>query len=79
MEFSAPSEEEKRSTAEYAEIAELFLGIDKKHKSFQRYGPLFVLRSSGDREKELNEEEAESAEVPLFLFLILCVLRDLCG
>jgi hypothetical protein len=53
----------KKSTAEYAEIAELFLGKDKKHKAFYGYGPLFAFRSSGDRDKRVNEEEAESAEI----------------
>jgi len=53
----------KKSTAEYAEIAELFLGKDKKHKSFYGYGPLFAFRSSGDEDKRRNEEEAESAEI----------------
>jgi hypothetical protein len=53
----------KQSTAEYAETAELFLGKDKKHKSFYEYGLLFAFRSSGDEDKRMNEEEAESAEV----------------
>jgi hypothetical protein len=57
-----PHRRKKKSTSEYAEIAELFLGTGKKHKFFQRYGALFALRSSGDRENGLNEEEAESAE-----------------
>jgi hypothetical protein len=33
---------EKKSTAEYAETAELFLGKDKKRKSFYGYGLLFA-------------------------------------
>jgi len=53
----------KKSTAEYAEAAELFLCEDKKYKSFSGYGLLFAFRSSGDRDKRLNEEEAESAEI----------------
>jgi len=53
----------KKSTAEYAETAELFLGKDKKYKSFNGYGLLFAFRSSGDRDKRMNEEEAESAEI----------------
>ena len=57
-----PPGRKKKSTAESAEIAEPFLGIDKKHKSFYGYGLLFAFRSSGDRDKRVNEEEAESAE-----------------
>jgi len=53
----------KKLTAEYAETAELFLCKDKKHKSFYQYGLLFAFRSSGDRDKRMNEEEAESAEI----------------
>jgi len=53
----------KKSTAEYAEAAELFLWKDKKYKSFYGYGLLFGFRSSGDRDKRMNEEEAESAEI----------------
>ena len=53
----------KKSTAEYAEIAELFLGKGKKHKSFYEYGLLFGFRSSGDRDKKMNAEEAENAEI----------------
>jgi hypothetical protein len=52
----------KKSTAEYAETAELFLCKDKKYKSFFGYEPLFAFRSSGDRDKRMNEEKAESAE-----------------
>jgi hypothetical protein len=53
----------KKSTAEYAEIAELFPGKGKKHKSFYGYGLLFAFRSSGDRDKRIKEEGAESAEI----------------
>jgi hypothetical protein len=62
IKVSAPSEDEEKSTAEYAETAELLLGKDKKHKSFYGYGLLFAFRSSGDEDKRMNEEEAESAE-----------------
>jgi hypothetical protein len=37
----------KKSTAEYAEIAELFLGKDKKQKFFYGYGLFFAFRSRG--------------------------------
>ena len=53
----------KKSTAEYAEIAELLPGKGKKHQSFYGYGLLFAFRSSGDRNKRMNEEEAEIAEI----------------
>jgi hypothetical protein len=53
----------KSSTAEYAEIAELFPDKDKKHKSFYRYGLFFAFCSSGDRDKRVNEEEAGSAKI----------------
>jgi hypothetical protein len=53
----------KKSTAEYAETAELFLGKDEKHKSFYGNGLFLAFRSSGDRGKRMNEEEAESAEI----------------
>jgi hypothetical protein len=53
----------KKSTAESAEIAELFLGKDKKHKSFYGYGLLFAFRSSRDEDKRMKEEEAESTEI----------------
>jgi len=52
----------KKSTAEYAETAELILGKDKKYKSFYGSGLLLAFRSSGDRDKRMNKEEAESAE-----------------
>jgi len=55
----------KKSTAEYAETAEFFLGKDKKYKSFYGYGLLFTFRSSGDRDKRMDAEEAESAEIVL--------------
>jgi len=58
-----PPRRKKNSTAEYAEIAELFLGKDKKHKSFYGYGLLFAFRTSGNEDKRMNEEEAESAEI----------------
>jgi len=54
---------QKKSTAEYAETAELFPGKDKKYKSFCGYGLLFAFRSSGDRDKRMKKEEAESAEI----------------
>jgi hypothetical protein len=53
----------KKSTAEYAETAELFFVKDGKHKFFSGYGLLFAFRSSGDRDERMNEEEAESAEI----------------
>ena len=53
----------KKSTAEHAEIAELFLFKNKKYISFYGYGLLFAFRSSGDEEKRMNEEEAEIAEI----------------
>jgi len=59
---SAPSRRKKKSTAEDAEIAELFLGKDKKQKSFYERGLLFLFRSSGDVDKRVNEEEAENAK-----------------
>jgi hypothetical protein len=52
----------KISTAEHAEIAELFLGKNKKHESVYGNELLFAFRSSGDRDKRMNEEGAESAE-----------------
>jgi len=63
MKVSALSKDEKKLTAEYAEIAELFPGKGKKHKSFYGYELLFAFWSSGDRDKRVNEEEAESAEI----------------
>ena len=53
----------KKSTAEYAETAELFLGKDNKHKSFDKHGPFFAFQSSGIEDKRMNEEKAESAEI----------------
>jgi hypothetical protein len=53
----------KKSTAEYAETAEFFPCKDKKQKSFYGYGLLFAFRSSGDRGKRMNGEEAECAEI----------------
>jgi hypothetical protein len=58
-----PPRRKKKSTAESTEIAELFLGKEKKQKCFYGYRPLFAFRSSGDRDKRMNEEEAESAEI----------------
>jgi hypothetical protein len=52
----------KKSTAEHAETAELFLAKDKKHKSFYGYGLLFVFQASEIEDKWMKEEEAESAE-----------------
>jgi hypothetical protein len=51
------------STAEHAETAELFLCKDKKYKSFYGNGLLFAFRPRGDRDKRMDEEEAESAEI----------------
>jgi hypothetical protein len=62
IKISAPSEDDKNSTAEYAEATEHFLGKDKKQKAFYGYGPLFAFRSSGNRDKRVKEEEAENAE-----------------
>jgi hypothetical protein len=53
----------KKSTAEYAETAELILGKDKKYKSFYGSGLLLAFRSSGDRDKRMNKEGAENAEI----------------
>jgi len=63
IKVSAPSGDEKKSTAEYAEAAEVFMGKDQKHKSF--YGSMLLLafQSSGIEDKRINEEEAESAEI----------------
>jgi hypothetical protein len=55
----------KKRTAEYAEAAELFLGKDKKYKSFCGYQFLFDFRSSGMEDQRMNEEEAENAETVL--------------
>ncbi|KPK90572.1 MAG: hypothetical protein AMJ94_09030 [Deltaproteobacteria bacterium SM23_61] len=63
IKISAPSEDDKNSTAEYAEAAELFLGKDKKSKSFYGNGFLFVFRSPGTQDQRTNEEEAENAEI----------------
>jgi hypothetical protein len=51
----------KKSTAEYAETAELFLGKDKK--IFYGNGLLFAFRSSGIEDQRRNEEETENAEI----------------
>jgi hypothetical protein len=53
---------EKISTAEHAETAELFFCKDKKYKSFDGYGILITFRFFGNRDKRMNEEEAENAE-----------------
>jgi len=58
-----PPRIKEKLTAEYAEIAELFLGKDKKHKSYYGYVLLFAFRSPGDEDKRMNEEEAENAEI----------------
>jgi hypothetical protein len=58
-----PPRRKKKLTAEYAEIAEFFLGKDKKHISFYGHGLLFGFRASGDEDKKMNEEEAKSAEI----------------
>jgi hypothetical protein len=63
LKFLRPPKRRKKSTAEYAEIAELFLGKDKKNTSFYQYGLLFAFRPSGNEDKRRNEEEAESAEI----------------
>ena len=57
-----PEMKKKISTAEGAETAELFLGKDKKNKSFYGYGPPFAFRFLADRDKRMNEGEAERAE-----------------
>ncbi len=51
-----------KSTAEYTEITEFFL-YKEKNKSFYGYGLLFIFRTSGDRDKRVNEEDAECAEI----------------
>jgi hypothetical protein len=63
IKVSAPSGDEKKSTAEYAEAAEVFMGKDPKQKSF--YGSMLLLAfpSSGIEDQRINEEEAESAEI----------------
>jgi hypothetical protein len=53
----------RKSTAEYTETAELFLGKNEKHKPFYGNGLSFAFRSSGDRGNRINKEEAESAEI----------------
>ena len=53
----------KKSTAEYAEAAELFLGKYKKHKSCYKHGTLFAFQSSRIEDNKVNEEKAESAEI----------------
>jgi hypothetical protein len=55
--------DKKDLTAEHAEIAELVLGKDKKHKSLYGYGLLFAFPSSGDEDKRMNEGEAGSAKI----------------
>jgi hypothetical protein len=55
--------DKKDLTAEHAEIAELVLGKDKRHKSLYGYGLLFAFPSSGDEDKRMNEEEAGSAKI----------------
>jgi hypothetical protein len=57
-----PPRRKKKSTAEHAEIAELFLGKDKKDKSLYGYGLLFDFGSFGDEGKRMKGEEAENAE-----------------
>jgi hypothetical protein len=52
----------KKSTAEYAETAELFLGKDKKRISIYGYGLLFAFRFPAMEDQRVKEEEAESAE-----------------
>jgi len=52
----------KKSTAEHAETAELFLKKDKKQNSIYEYALLFPFPSSGNEDQGMNEEEAESAE-----------------
>jgi len=56
-----PRGTKKKSTAEYAETAELFLCKDNT-KSFYGYGFLSPFQSSGDEDKRRNAEEAENAE-----------------
>jgi hypothetical protein len=58
-----PSEDEDKSTAEHAEAAEVFLGKDKKHKSFYGNKLFFPFRPYGIEDPRMNEEEAESAEI----------------
>jgi hypothetical protein len=53
----------KKSTAEYPEAAEVFMGKDPKHKSFYGSRLLLAFPSSGIEDKRINEEEAESAEI----------------
>jgi len=48
------SDEEEISTAEHAETAELFLGKDKKQKSFYAYRLLFAFRSPGIEDKRMK-------------------------
>jgi len=53
----------KKSTAEYAETAELFLCKDKKYKSFFGYEPLFAFRIlRGSRQEDERRESRERRE-----------------
>jgi hypothetical protein len=53
----------KKSTAEYAETAEVFLCKDKKHKSFYGNEFPYAFRPSRDGDKRMQEEKAECAEI----------------
>jgi hypothetical protein len=63
MKISAPSGDEEKINRRARRDRRVFLGKDKKYKSFYGYGLLFAFRSSGDEDKRMNEEEAESAEI----------------
>ena len=54
----------KKPTAEVEETAELFLGKEKKQVILWIWTPIFF-RSFGDRDKRMNEEETEGAEIVL--------------
>jgi hypothetical protein len=61
----------KKSTAEYAETAEIFLGKDKKHKLFFGYGLLLAFQSSGIEDKTKRKQRAQRSflESPLAVLI----------
>jgi hypothetical protein len=60
---SAPSDHEEKINRRVRGDRRAFCRERQKHKSFYVNGLLFAFRSSGDEDKRMNEEEAESAEV----------------
>ena len=63
MKVSAPSKDEGKINRRARRDHRVFLGKDKKHKSFYGNGVLFAFGSCGNVDKRVNEEEAESAEI----------------